>query len=737
LSTQGHFCLSTIFTGVGFAYIHIYHSSESFFVQTNFPYLTKIEKEILFKDDLGLYYFYYKTIVSEVDFDRGMERILRDNLTEYPRTINPIKKYHIYPEILTAFLYTNFMNLSNFLNLSKELCWAIQNRRAGDISDDDVLYACDVLEDPIYFYLSIVWFLSGLTVFLLYIYGTLLSRSMLGGLTSVIYYLISHQDATNVISNPTARENYAYPFLIWQMMYLTLFIDRYKNPADNVYRRNYGLIINLTIFTTCALLFWQFSTFIFASQILVVFVMLQFNMIQAGLVLDYCTSQLLSNLICYCLMFSNVFLTSIHQSMVIGLLIYVTKTKIQRSVEAENNEEENRAVSSYFKRFLNHMFFFVSISCFVATLSERFGSTKMDHQAVDDITSHYIDLAFIKVNFKPPNLISQLYFRNKDLAFIDMTTLKSYHDVFIRKNFLLFLILILERGYQKLNNIEKLVDGDKEHMERAKNYVIEDFLEDNKIRLQDLTNPATEKQIDKCLALLKECNYDYELYKLEKSKARGDKSKEKMTFLSDIKKLKNQINEKEKSANKGDNKDKADEDEPVADSETGVDEKSTPDHQEKEAESDAKETRPNVSLEISTIMEPFHFFNIVQAVFLFIMAVLVYKLKYVFTPILCVLVATLISKNWFSRHTHIYWILYVILISCSIIDPGLKNMMKQMSTPNNTSTNAELLQMIVWIDMFTEKNAVFGGPMELTPQILATTGRPIVNNPHMEYLEMR
>jgi hypothetical protein len=40
-------------------------------------------------------------------------------------------------------------------------------------------------------------------------------------------------------------------------------------------------------------------------------------------------------------------------------------------------------------------------------------------------------------------------------------------------------------------------------------------------------------------------------------------------------------------------------------------------------------------------------------------------------------------------------------------------MVKQMSTNNNSTvnTNAELLQMIVWIDMFTEKNAVFGGEL--------------------------
>jgi hypothetical protein len=58
----------------------------------------------------------------------------------------------------------------------------------------------------------------------------------------VIYYLIAHQDATNIISKPTARENYAYPFIIWQMLYLTLFIDRYKSPTENPYQRNYGLV---------------------------------------------------------------------------------------------------------------------------------------------------------------------------------------------------------------------------------------------------------------------------------------------------------------------------------------------------------------------------------------------------------------------------------------------------------------------------------------------------------------
>ena len=52
-----------------------------------------------FKGEEALYFSFYKTVL-ETDTNYGIENLLRDNLTEYPRVINSIKKFHIYPEVI-------------------------------------------------------------------------------------------------------------------------------------------------------------------------------------------------------------------------------------------------------------------------------------------------------------------------------------------------------------------------------------------------------------------------------------------------------------------------------------------------------------------------------------------------------------------------------------------------------------------------------------------------------------
>ncbi len=43
--------------------------------------------------------------------------------------------------------------------------------------------------------------------------------------------------------------------------------------------------------------------------------------------------------------------------------------------------------------------------------------------------------------------------------------------------------------------------------------------------------------------------------------------------------------------------------------------------------------------------------------------------------------------------------------------------------------------MLQWIEENTEVDAVFGAPMDLTPQILGITGRPITNHPLLEFVD--
>lgn len=52
-----------------------------------------------FKGEEALYYSFFKTVL-ETETDSGIENLIRDNLTEYPRVINSMKKFHIYPEVV-------------------------------------------------------------------------------------------------------------------------------------------------------------------------------------------------------------------------------------------------------------------------------------------------------------------------------------------------------------------------------------------------------------------------------------------------------------------------------------------------------------------------------------------------------------------------------------------------------------------------------------------------------------
>lgn len=199
---------------------------------------------MIFTSEHGLYVAQYKTLVEADTFAQGFNRLVHDNLTEYPSTINSLYRFDIIPEIIIGYLYKKFKNITQEMGIKTVSCWAV------DRGQDEPVISCEGLGEPIYFYLQCVWYFSGLTVFLLYMFGTYLNRNFFGGIVTVIYFFIVHNYSTRAHVTPAARENFAFPVILWQFFYVTISIERAeymdlypKSKSEKVSKRNFTMVI--------------------------------------------------------------------------------------------------------------------------------------------------------------------------------------------------------------------------------------------------------------------------------------------------------------------------------------------------------------------------------------------------------------------------------------------------------------------------------------------------------------
>ncbi|XP_015597631.1 probable C-mannosyltransferase DPY19L1 isoform X2 [Cephus cinctus] len=219
-----------------------------------------------FRTEMGMYYSYYKTISESKNFMEGFSRITRDNLTEYPNVIDASKKYNLYPEIIIGHLYHVAKTLGL---LSKQQCWQIER---GD--NLPPVTSCEGLAVPVYFYLEIVWYCAACTGAILFLYGCRLSDSVYGGTIAILCFFYNHNECTRVQWTPPLRESFAYPALLFQMYSVTVAIKDYrtgqttiKHPCrDKIYLR-------IFIGTLLSLLTWQFSQFVFTTQIIALLIL--------------------------------------------------------------------------------------------------------------------------------------------------------------------------------------------------------------------------------------------------------------------------------------------------------------------------------------------------------------------------------------------------------------------------------------------------------------------------------
>ncbi|KAL4714815.1 hypothetical protein ACJJTC_002674 [Scirpophaga incertulas] len=244
---------------------HYKYSWKLFDNDRNFTYLSDLEREMSLRTEMGFYYSYYKTLVQDYPFTTGITRIMYDKLVEHPKEVNAFNRFNIHPEVIIGAMYHYF---EPWLNKSEHIeCRIVSREYFGPVK------SCVGLGVPMFFYLEAVWVLAGIAVVAIFLQSTVISENILGGFVAVAQFFANHNDATRVHWTPNERENFAWPLLLLQAWLVCLQL------RDKEKRITFQLQLGIFTLNCLTLLFWQFTQFIFLTQIIIFFVMEQLYII--------------------------------------------------------------------------------------------------------------------------------------------------------------------------------------------------------------------------------------------------------------------------------------------------------------------------------------------------------------------------------------------------------------------------------------------------------------------------
>ncbi|KAK3916297.1 putative C-mannosyltransferase DPY19L1, partial [Frankliniella fusca] len=248
--------------------LNYYHVSTLYENDRYFSHLSSLEREMCFRSEMGLYYSFFKRIVTASSYYDGILDLTHDNLTEYPSHINALGKFNIYPEAIIGGMFLTYRDILHAFGSPGKECFQI-NRGNGF----PPVHSCVGLGEPIFFYLEVVWIFAGLTAFLIFCYGTHLSGSVIGGCFTIVSFFSNHAESTRVQWTPPLRESFAYPMIVLHLMIVSNIL---KCPSAGK-RFLKGCFLS---FTSCiCLLFWQFPQFILACEVVIIVVMYSIGLI--------------------------------------------------------------------------------------------------------------------------------------------------------------------------------------------------------------------------------------------------------------------------------------------------------------------------------------------------------------------------------------------------------------------------------------------------------------------------
>ncbi|MCJ8747321.1 hypothetical protein PDJAM_G00152110 [Pangasius djambal] len=241
-----------------------------------FSNIKEVEREISFRTECGLYYSYYKQMLSASSIQEGLSELINDNKTESMRTINILQRMNIYQEVLLSILY-RILPIQSYL-------------------------------EPVYFYIYTVFALQAVYVLALFLTSWMLSDSWLAGTLAGVWYILNRVDTTRVEFTISLRENWSLPFFALQVAAITCYL----RPQ---LRQQHQRVVLWLVFV-CTLSFcltWQFNQFILLVQAFLIFTLDSLDFLTTEQAASLYLVQVVSLLCVWLLQFCN--------SMLLGSLV--------------------------------------------------------------------------------------------------------------------------------------------------------------------------------------------------------------------------------------------------------------------------------------------------------------------------------------------------------------------------------------------------------------------------------
>jgi len=243
-----------------FGWLHSSHIWTLFESDRHFSHLSSLERDLAFRTEMGLYYSYYQTIIEAPSAMDGLHQIVFDNVTEFPATINVLKRFNLWPELVVGVAYRTLASVAKMCDVKLKECWNI-NR--GDTMPPAV--SCVGIGDPHHFYVHSVYLFNGVMMSVVFLYGWYLSGcTIMGGLICVAFYFFNHTEATRVMWTPPLRESFSFPFLIAELLAVTCMIKAEK-PTYKTH------VLSISVSAFLFMLPWQFAQFALLTQTACVF----------------------------------------------------------------------------------------------------------------------------------------------------------------------------------------------------------------------------------------------------------------------------------------------------------------------------------------------------------------------------------------------------------------------------------------------------------------------------------